>query len=94
MKKVLYCILLLAELLVGILLMISLWSNNMYSPCVITAVAFVALLTWQIILLTQVTEPVAKRRVLRNIALIMLIPSVSFVIVFVYVAVGLIIALL
>ena len=53
MKKVLYFILLTAELVVGFLLMNLAWVNTFEIPCIITAVIWAALMVWQIILLQK-----------------------------------------
>ena len=92
MKKILYFILLAAELFIGTLLMISLWSSNLPIVCGAVVVVMAALLLWQIIRLRKLSDPAAKQKILRNIALIMLLPMAAFAVVFVCVAVALIIA--
>ena len=92
MKKIFYFILLAAELFVGTLLLMSLWESNMTITCVITVVATLGLLTWQIIRLVKATDPIIKRKSMRNIALALLIPFATFFAVYIYLAVGLIIS--
>ena len=91
-KKILYFILLAAELFVGTLLLMSLWESNMIVTCVVAIVATVGLLIWQIIRFAKTTDPTVKRKSMRNIALALLIPFAAFVAVYIYVVVGLIIA--
>ena len=91
-KKILYCILLAAELFVGSLLLISLWMSNMIIVCTVAIVATVGLLTWQIIRFVKTTDPTIKRTIMRNMALVLLIPAAAFVAVYIYLAIGLIIA--
>ena len=92
MKKILYIILLLAELFFGSLFWLSLWSSNLIITCISVIVALVALSAWQIFALVKTTDQTKKRKILRNIALIFLLPTATFIAVFIYVAVGLIIA--
>lgn len=91
-KKLLYFILIAAELFVGALLMSSLWMSGLYIPITIAAVALVALLIWQLVLLSRRTDPVARTRILQNVAFVMLIPSAVFLITYVVVAIAFIIA--
>ena len=79
MKKVLYIILLLAELAFGALLMSAAWNSIGWLPCVITIVLWAVLLVWQIVVLKKNTDEAKARKIKRNIALIMLIPSLSYV---------------
>ena len=79
MKKVLYLILLLAELVVGICLMSSAWDSIGWLPCVITIAVWAALLIWQAAKLKKNSDAAKARRIRRNIALIMLIPAVLYV---------------
>ena len=92
-KKILYFILLAAELFIGTLLLMALWmNNNMVITCSVVIVAMVALWTWHIILFAKATDPTVKGKCLRSIALVALLPVAAFVAVYIYVAVGLIIA--
>ena len=79
MKKALYIILLLAELVIGFLLMSLVWANIGWLPCVITIAVWAALLIWQVVALTKNDDAVKVRKIKRNIALIMLIPFAAFV---------------
>ena len=79
MKNVLYIILLLAELVIGFLLMSLVWVNIGWLPCVIIIAVWAALLIWQVVALTKNDDAVKVRKIKRNIALIMLIPFAAFV---------------
>lgn len=90
MKRLLYFILLIAELFVGSLLMISVWDALFYIPIAVLAVV-VGLLIWQIVWYFKTNNPATKRKILRNIALIMLIPIAAFVVTYVVIAIAFII---
>ena len=92
MKKVLYFVLLIAELFVGSVLMISLFDSSLYIPLAVSVVAVVGLLVWQLVRYVKVAELAVKRKLLRNIALIMLIPIAVFFVIYVVVAIAFIIA--
>jgi hypothetical protein len=87
MKKILYFILLIAELFVGTLLMLSLWESSLYILVAITVAAMIALLIWQIVLYTKTNDTEKKRKIAVRIALTMLIPCAVFAITFVVVAI-------
>ena len=87
MKRILYFILLIAELFVGSLLMISLWDALFYIPIAVSAVV-VGLLIWQLVWYFKTNNSATKRKILRNIALIMLIPIAVFVLIYVVVAIA------
>ena len=91
-KKILYFILLAAELFVGTLLLMSLWESNMTITCVVAIVATLGLLLWQTVRFFKATDPTVKRKSTRNIALALLIPFAAFVAVYTYLVVGLAIA--
>ena len=92
MKKVLYFVLLIAELFVGSVLMISLFDSSLYIPLAVSVVAVVGLLIWQLVRYVKVAELAVKRKLLRNIALILLIPVAVFFATYVVVAIAFIIA--
>ena len=92
MKKVLYFILLAAELFVDVLFMMALANSSLYIPIVIAVVATLAMLIWLIILFAKAEDKKAKRKFMLGIALSMLIPLIVFAITFVVVAVMFIIA--
>ena len=92
MKKILYFVLLAAELFVDSLLMISLWDSSLYIPIAIAVVATLAMLTGLIILFTKAEDKMAKRKIMFKIALSMLIPLIVFAITYVVIAVMFIIA--
>ena len=79
MKKALYILLLLAELVIGFLLLSAAWANIGWLPCVIAIAVWAALLVWQIVMLKKNSDAAKAWKIKRNIALIMLIPSLSYV---------------
>ena len=83
MKKVLYFVLLAVELFVGVLLLSALWNSTIYIPIVVAAVLVVGLTVFQAVRYFKTSDPVVKKKALKNIALIMLIPSAVFFITFV-----------
>ena len=87
MKKVLYFILLAAELFVDVLFMMALANSSLYIPIVIAIVATLVALIWLIILFAKAEDKKAKRKFMLGIALSMLIPLIVFAITFIVVAV-------
>ena len=87
MKKVLYFILLAAELFVDVLFMMALANSSLYIPIAIAIVATLAALIWLIILFAKAEDKNAKRKFMLGIALSMLIPLIVFAITFVAVAI-------
>ena len=92
MKKVLYFILLAAELFVDVLFMMALVNSSLYIPIAIAIVATLVALIWLIILFAKAEDKKAKRKFMLGIALSMLIPLIVFAITFVVVAIMFIIA--
>ena len=92
MKKVLYFILLAAELFVDVLFMMALANSSLYIPIAIAIVATLVALIWLIILFAKAEDKKAKRKFMLGIALSMLIPLIVFAITFVVIAVMFIIA--
>lgn len=92
MKKVLYFILLAAELFVDVLFMMALANSSLYIPIAIAIVATLVALIWLIILFAKAEDKKAKRKFMLGIALAMLIPLIVFAITFVVVAVLFVIA--
>ena len=92
MKKVLYFVLLAAELFVGSLLMSALWSSSLYIPIAVAIVALLVAQIWQIVLLAKAKDAAAKRKVMCNIALFMLIPIAVFIITYIVIAAAFVIA--
>ena len=92
MKKVLYFILLAAELFVDVLFMMALANSSLYIPIVIAVVATLAMLIWLIILFAKAEDKKAKRKFMLGIALSMLIPLIVFAITYVVVAAMFVIA--
>ena len=91
MKRVLYFILLFAELFVGLMLMISLWDVLIYIPIAVGAV-LAGLLIWQTVRYFKVSDPERKKKILTNIALAMLLPSAAFFVTYVVIAIMFVIA--
>ena len=89
MKKALYMILLLAELVVGFLATSLAWVNIGWLPCVIALAVWAALLAWQIVTLKKNSDAAKARKIKRNIALIMLIPAALYVVMIVWLIVTL-----
>ena len=87
MKKVLYFILLAAELFVDVLFMMALANSSLYIPIAIAIVATLVALIWLIILFAKAEDKKAKRKFMLGIALSMLIPLIVFALTFVVVAV-------
>ena len=92
MKKILYFILLAAELFVDVLFMMALANSSLYIPIVIAVVATLVALIWLIILFAKAEDKKAKRKFMLGIALSMLIPLIVFAITYVVVAIMFIIA--
>lgn len=92
MKKVMYFILLAAELFVDVLFMMALANSSLYIPIAIAIVATLVALIWMIILFAKAEDKKAKRKFMIGIALSMLIPLIVFAITFVVVAIMFIIA--
>ena len=86
MKKVLYFILLAAELFVDVLFMMALANSSLYIPIAIAIVATLVVLIWLIILFAKAEDKKAKRKFILGIALSMLIPLIVFAITYVVVA--------
>ena len=92
MKKVLFFILLAAELFGDVLFMMALANSSLYIPIAIAIVATLVVLIWLIILFAKAEDKKAKRKFMLGIALSMLIPLIVFAITFVVVAIMFIIA--
>ena len=86
MKKILYFILLAAELFVDVLFMMALANSSLYIPIAIAVVATLAMLTWLIILFAKAEDKKTRIKIMLGIALSMLIPLIVFAITFVVVA--------
>ena len=72
-------ILLLAELIVGSLLLSLAWDSIGWLPSVITIAVWAVLLVWQIVTLKKNSDAAKARKIKRNIALIMLHPSALYI---------------
>ena len=89
MKKALYIVILIAEFVLGSLLMELAYRNTFEIAVVITVIATIALAVWQIVRLIKANDSSAKGKIKRNIALVMLIPVAAFIVMLVYLLVGL-----
>ena len=92
MKKILYFILLAAELFVDVLFMMALANSSLYIPIAIAIVATLVALIWMIILFAKAEDKKTRIKIMLGIALSMLIPLIVFAITFVVVAAMFIIA--
>ena len=91
MKRVLYFALLMVELFVGLMLMISLWDVLLYIPIAVAAIV-AGLLIWQLVWYFKANEQATRKKILLNIALVMLTPIAVFFITYVVIAIMFIIA--
>ena len=92
LKRVLYFILLIAELFVDWLFIGGLWNSSLYIPVVISVIAVIGLLIWQLVRFAKVTDLMTKKKILRNIALILLSPIAIFFVTYIVIMVAMIIA--
>jgi hypothetical protein len=60
------------------------WAGTGWLPCVIIIAVWAALLAWQIAEHKKTTDAVKTRKIKRNIALIMLIPASTYVVMVVW----------
>ena len=91
MKRLLYFVLIIAELFLGSLLMISMWDALFYVPIAVSAIV-AGLLIWQLVRYFKTDDPATKSKVFLNIALIMFIPIAVFVVTYFVVAIAFVIA--
>ena len=89
MKKVAYVILLLVEAVLGFPALSLAWVNVEWIPCVVIIAVWAALLVWQLLTLKKATGAESTRKILRRIALVMLVPLLGGIILLVYMFVGL-----
>jgi hypothetical protein len=89
MKKVFYIILLIAELFIDAILMNLAWNNTFELASVITSIVCAALVIWQIVMLVIKKDSATRKKIMRNIALVMLLPVVAFIIMFIFFFIGL-----
>ena len=75
----------------GSLMMISLWDTLFFIPIAVSAIV-VGLFIWQLVWYFKTNNTAIKKKILRNIALIMLIPIAVFVVTYVVIAIAFIIA--
>ena len=90
MKKLIYIILILAELFVGVLLMYSMWMSTLYVPFFATLAVVLGFLTWQILKFVKTEDEAKRQKIKLNIFLIMMLPVVVFF--FTYVVIAIIMA--
>ena len=91
--KLMYIVLLIAEIVIGGLLMSLAWVNVGWIPCVIALAICAALLLWQFIRLKQIYDSKRRRRIFGLIALILQIPIVVAVVMVIWLFVGLLSAI-
>ena len=87
MKKILYVLLLAAELFIGSLFISSLWMSSLYIPVVFAIASVIALAAWQISSYLKTNDTEQRRKKLRNIAWIASIPIATFIITYIVVAI-------
>lgn len=90
MKKTLYIILLAVEILVGLLMMGLVYSNVGWLACVVILGAVAAFLVPRISRLKRTEDGAARKKLLRQIALIVLIPAAVGLALSAYVVISLI----
>ena len=74
MKKVMYVILLLEELIVDVLLLSLVWTNMGRLPCVAFAAVWIGLVVRQVLQLKKNDDEAMTTKIKRRIALAMLVP--------------------
>ena len=89
MKRVLYFVMLVAQFVLASILMELAYRNTFEIPTLITVTVTLALVVWQTVKLIRAKDATAKGKIKRNIAFIMLVPVASFIIMFVWFVVGL-----
>ena len=89
MKKVLYVALLIVEFFAGAVFMELAHRNTFVIPVIVTAALTLALLVWQIVRLVMAKNDAVKGKIKRDIALVMLLPVAAFVVMLIYIVVGL-----
>lgn len=89
MKKALYIVLLIAEAVAGFLAINLAWVNLGWAPCAVTLAVWAALMTRQVLLLKRSAHGDKKKKIYRNIALVMLVPIAGFMIMLIWLIVGL-----
>lgn len=77
MKMALYILLLAAEAFTGFLALGLMYSNLGWVSCAVTLAVMAALLVMLIIKLKKKTDAAERKKALRNIALVMLIPTAA-----------------
>lgn len=91
MQKVLYGFLLAAELFFGLIMMGLVYSNIGWGACAVTLAVTAALMIPLIVLLKREQDAPSRKKTLRQIALVALIPAAAGVILAVYVLVSMMI---
>ena len=80
MKKVLYGLLLLVEVIAALMIMSILWNSTFYLAVAAIAVIWAALVTWVLIKLKKVDDEAMKRKLYRRLALANASPVFVFII--------------
>ena len=80
MKKALYIILLIAELVLGLAILSILWNSTFYLAMGVIIAVWAALLVWVLLKLKKTEDAAAKRKLYRRLVLVMASPTIIFVI--------------
>lgn len=80
MKKVLYAILVFAELLLGLAALSVLWNNTSYIAVAVIAAIWAVLLVWVLLKLKKADDAAIKRKLYRRLALVMASPVMIFIV--------------
>lgn len=80
MKKVLYGLLLLVEVIAALMIMSILWNSTFYLAVAAIAVIWAALVTWVLIKLKKADDEAMKRKLYRRLALANASPVFVFII--------------
>ena len=80
MKKVLYGLLLLVEVIAALMIMSILWNSTFYLAVAAIAVIWAALVTWVLIKLKKADDEAMKRKLYRRLALANGSPVIVFII--------------
>ena len=73
----------------GVVFMELAYRNTFVIPVIVTAALTLALLVWQVVRLVLAKNDAAKGKIKRDIALVMLLPVAAFVVMLIYMVVGL-----
>ena len=80
MKKALYIILLIAELVLGLAILSILWNSTFYLGIAVIVIIWAALMIWVISKLRKADDEAIKRKLYRRLALVNASPVIVFMI--------------